>query len=113
MKYTKKQRKQIYLDALEILAGAHLLEQQYAAHRYACKAISVACGCDGTLNIGEHNFPEISAFACCEIDQTRPWLTEHDSNDRPIGLHSYNSDGNEFRQLVLIFAAELCDDKDF
>jgi hypothetical protein len=108
---TPGQRKAIYLDALELLTGAHKsFQNDY--NRYACHAIQSA-GFRDHLDVNESTFPEICAFAHCGIHAETAWLTERNDLGATTGMYSSTDEGNEFRQLVLIFAAELCDDRDF
>jgi hypothetical protein len=113
MKYSKKQRKGIYLEALEILANADITESELTTERqvmaqFACHAISQACG----VNTDDvpHEFPEVYAFKNPEYGGG-VWLREF--SDPECYCESNTVTGNKFRQLVLIFAVELCDDIEF
>jgi hypothetical protein len=108
LKYTARQRKKIYLGALEILAeaGERMLDTQSleASARFICCAISQVLGTDDVAVYEE--FPEVYIFRCYERFNIF-WLSDDNY------CYSNTQTGNEFRQLVLLFAVELCDDVDF
>lgn len=111
MKYNKKKRKEIYLKALEIVAAAdynpdRLFEIDYT--RYVCYAIEKVSGVSH-YEVAEQ-FPEVYEFRSDSdnSDAAAVWLTDHTDSDYSCKPNTI--EGNELRQLVLIFAAELCDD---
>ena len=114
MQYTKKQRKEIYLKALELVAKADFNEsspetpEQY--ERYICHAISKVCEINYKQVI--NYFPEVYSFRNFQL-ATDLWLQDYDSITDEYHFEPDTKNGNELRQLVLIFAAELCDDKNF
>jgi hypothetical protein len=106
MKYTKKQRKKIYLEALERLSAADLTADPWTLEgyaRYVCHAVAQSCDVDHNDVAAE--FPEAYAFANPDHRGT-VWLCDHDS-------YPNTEAGHKLRQTVLIFAAELCDDREF
>jgi hypothetical protein len=109
------ERKGIYLAA-----QAHLAETDFGRSNtfvplgdfhmyYACCAIahvSHVMLCDV-----ERLFPELLAFHSGKTDGTSAWLSEFD--DGVVHFRAESREGNDLRQIALIFAAELCDDKEF
>jgi hypothetical protein len=102
MRYNREQRKSIYADALEILSGADY--DRFGRGCFACQALESAS--DDIWTHVPDDFPEAYAFRYKK--ETHVWLSDGSDETQPD-----TREGNEFRQLVLIFAAELCDDKDF
>jgi hypothetical protein len=117
MRYTGEERKQIYLDALELLAEADIRHtwsfNNTGFARYACHAISQAtkkAKRPTKPSTVERFFPEAYAFRSNEYNGST-WLSEIVGGS--VRFTPGSKDGNELRQLVLIFAAELCDDPEF
>lgn len=123
MRYTRRQRKRIYLDALELLAEAdftnYIPSTKRQNARYVCKAISQATGGEISHDEVPDEFPEIYAFRSIEGCPDWAWLSELVINHttrhaiEEAGASVRTAEGNQLRQLALIFAAELCDDPDF
>jgi hypothetical protein len=115
MKFTKEQRKLIYLKALELVAGADIhgltITKRHTA-RYVCHAVGQAAGIVYT-DVTEH-FPEAYAFRNPDLGRYDVWLSDgEDNDDTGYDTDPETGSGNKLRQLVLIFAAELCGDPDF
>jgi hypothetical protein len=116
MKFTREERKRIYQDAAQLVADAdyssiftyadEIKLNMYA--RFACHAIAQSCDINFDSVVNE--FPEIYAFKS-ESYPGGKWLSEHVEGEEFLLPES--DEGNELRQLTLIFAAELCGDEDF
>jgi hypothetical protein len=111
--YTRKQRKEIYLKAAATVFEADLKSSlsegripPEAYNRYACHAMARATGLNWRMVDNHLLFPELIAFKN-HYYASHEWLSGS-KFDGPA-----TKDGNEFRQLVLLFAAELCNDTDF
>jgi hypothetical protein len=101
MRYNREQRKSIYADALEILSR---VDARLGSERLACCALKMACR-DEWIHVS-YDFPEVFAFKNPAANFV--WLSDEDDDTDPE-----SKAGNELRQLVLIFAIELCDDQQF
>jgi hypothetical protein len=110
MIFTREERKQIYLHALELLSRAEYsapcpdTAEGYA--RYVCHAISQS-SCVRFDHVWRH-FPEVYIFRSTE-NYGPLWM--YDPGSRSCDPKT--EEGNQLRQLALIFAAELCDDDSF
>ena len=116
MIYTRKQRKEIYLKAFELVRTADLTHHNLSLNkkelqRYACHAISQATNDKIDFEVIEEHFPEISIFRNRDFIGST-WLSDYDYQTHRNILKPCEIDGNELRQLILLFAAELCDDID-
>jgi hypothetical protein len=113
MKPDRKQRRDIYLEAAGLVAGSkYWINTDYTDDtrpdymRYACHAIEAASGVlEGTVC---DNFPEILMFSSTETRACGVWLTDHGDKECPCTPNS--KEGNELRQLALLFAAAMCED---
>jgi hypothetical protein len=110
-------RKRIYLAALDLLASSDFLtgnvETRAQYDRYVCHAVKHAVRQELGAAIDHETvrdlFPEAYAFRTGH--STSLWLSEYKNG--AFTMNPYTEEGNQLRQTVLAFAAELCDDRDF
>jgi hypothetical protein len=102
MRYTREKRKRIYADALLIVSEADY--DRFGRGCFVCQALESAS--DDIWTHVPDDFPEAYAFRY--PGEPHVWLCDGSDETQPD-----TREGNEFRQLVLIFAAELCGDEDF
>jgi hypothetical protein len=120
MKPDRKKRRDIYLEAAGLVADSKywintdhsrlcnpLGDRRPDYMMYACHAIQAASSVlDGTVC---DNFPEAFAFRSTDSPtDTDVWLTDYGDAECPCTPNS--KEGNDLRQLVLLFAAAMCED---
>jgi hypothetical protein len=113
-KYTKEERREIYLGAYERLAeigeqfGAdgkiwHMPQNMYGCHAMnnAAKGQEFGIGPDNDV-VNANNFPEFYSF---KESNNLCWLG-NDTTDETCPNYRY---GNEIRQTVMLLCAEMCE----
>jgi hypothetical protein len=113
--YTREQRRKIYLNAAGLVSGADIridlskrVGSDSAYDRYVCHAVAHVASLDKDQVDDKDMFPELLAFKDPNGRYLATWLGHE--ND---GFGPESTEGNQLRQLILLFAAELCDDLNF
>jgi hypothetical protein len=107
MKFTRGERRLIYLEAAGLVASADLseagLKKRANRVRFVCYALEETSG----IVFDSAEFPEAYAF---RYDETDTWLSDWTGE---VDCSAKSATGNELRILILLFAAELCGDRGF
>jgi hypothetical protein len=108
MKFTIKERADIYLRAAELMASMEFDADdemvQYKGYRFACVAISNVVGFENSNRVDADLFPEFYMFKDVERDSL--WLGNSHVEQTAPGFMF----GNSIRQTVLLLCHEMCKD---